>query len=151
MIRLLSFDTAKEDWFNKASELYAKKINAFYAFEKLSLKSPSKNDKTKVALESQTILKKTESNYLIICDERGKKLDSHAFSNMIVNLLESGHRNIDFAVGGAFGFDENVRDKAQQSICLAPFVMNHLVAQTVLMEQIYRSFCIWKGLPYHND
>ena len=151
MIRLLSFDTAREAWFEEASSLYQKKIAAFYKFEKINLKSPTKDASQKAEQESNLLLTKTKGRYIILADEKGKNLDSSRFSKMLVDNLESGNRNIDFIVGGAFGVSDTIREESNQVISLAPFVMNHLVAQVVLMEQIYRAFSIWKGLPYHNN
>lgn len=56
-----------------------------------------------------------------------------------------------FCVGGAFGFNEEIRKRADAVISLSSFVLNHHVAQAVVLEQVYRAISIQKNLPYHNE
>jgi 23S rRNA (pseudouridine1915-N3)-methyltransferase len=55
-----------------------------------------------------------------------------------------------FLIGGAFGVSEEVRSRAQLKVSFSAMVFNHLVAELVALEQIYRAFTIIKNLPYHN-
>lgn len=153
MIRLLTIESTKESWFTELTSLYTKKIKPFYPFERLAIKSKTHSRaqaEEKIKVESTSLIEKSEGHYLVLLDERGKSHSSEEFAKNLINIIESGHKNIDFIIGGAFGVNDELKQKANQSICLAPFVMNHLIAQAVLMEQVYRSFTIWKGLPYHN-
>ena len=105
----------------------------------------------KVEKESQMILEKVEPNgFLVICDERGKNLDSLQLANIISENLEV-RKKVTFVIGGAFGLSDDLKNKADLKIALSPFVLNHLVAKTVLLEQIYRTFTIINKIPYHNE
>jgi 23S rRNA (pseudouridine1915-N3)-methyltransferase len=53
-------------------------------------------------------------------------------------------------IGGAFGVSDEVRQKSHRVISLSELTMNHLVAESVLLEQIYRSYTILNRIPYHN-
>ena len=55
-----------------------------------------------------------------------------------------------FALGGAYGHSPELRRRANMSLSLSAFVLNHEVARVVLVEQIYRAFTILDGTPYHH-
>jgi 23S rRNA (pseudouridine1915-N3)-methyltransferase len=151
---LVHLSTAKEDWCEQAVALYSKKIGHFVDFEVVALKpkKASRGDEaSKLQDEAETVLNfLKEGDELVIFDERGKSLTSEKFADTVRGLHESGKKRIVFVIGGAYGLHDNVKKRARVQLGLAPFVMNHLVAQVVALEQIYRSFTILKGLPYHN-
>lgn len=83
--------------------------------------------------------------YSVILDERGEEPDSLRFSR----ILEDKN-DIRFFIGGAYGFEENFRQKGQQVIRLSRLTMGHKLAMVVLAEQIYRGLCIIHRHPYHK-
>jgi 23S rRNA (pseudouridine1915-N3)-methyltransferase len=64
-------------------------------------------------------------------------------------LRESG-RDVAFAIGGAFGVSDAVRNAAWQRLSLAPWTLPHELARLVLAEQLYRAGSILRGEPYHK-
>ncbi len=151
---LLHLSTAQEDWCDQAVSLYTKKLKHFVDFEVIALKpkkAPRSEEVARLSDEAQTILNfLKDGDELVLFDERGKTLTSEKFSDTVRQLHESGKKRVIFLIGGAYGIDESVKSKARIQISLAPFVMNHLVAKAVALEQVYRSFMIIKNLPYHN-
>lgn len=151
----LKISTAKEKWSELVLENYTEKISHFVQFESISLDSNKKSrdqyDK-KIQQEAEDILKVLKpDDYLVLFDENGKDFNSLQFSKEIEKLLGSGKKRVIFLIGGAFGVSDQVKERAQLKIKLAPFVLNHHVAQAVALEQIYRAFTIIKKLPYHNS
>lgn len=154
-LKVLAVTENKEKWVRSANELYAEKLSHFAKCELLALKpykSARGDTEEKITKESEAILKKIDSrDYVILCDERGKTYGSIDFSKVLQKTIEStGSASIVFVVGGAYGVSDEVRGRANLKLKLSEMVMNHYVAHTVLLEQIYRSFTIIKGLPYHN-
>ncbi len=151
---VLDFKTSKQEWFEEFEGTYAEKINHFCDFEVIHLKTISVDrdqSQEKIQFEEKALLKKlTNDDYIILCDERGKKFDSIQFADQHVRAQQSGKKRIVFIVGGAFGVSADIRAKAHLTISLSTMVMNHLVAESVLLEQIYRSFTIQNRIPYHN-
>lgn len=150
----LHLSSAREDWCDEAVDLYVKKISHFVDFEIVALK-PKKASRSdwaaKVQDETEAILQYLKpADELVLFDERGKALTSEKFAGEIRRLHDSGKKRIVFLIGGAFGVGDDVKKRARVQFALAPFVMNHLVAQVVALEQIYRSFTIIRNLPYHN-
>lgn len=151
---LYNLATAKEPWADLATELYKKKISHFTSFEIVILKpkkSAREDAEFKKKEESELILKNlTPDDYVVLLDERGQTLDSLKFAKKIESILGSSKKRCVLIIGGAFGVSEEVRARAQLVVSLSPMVFNHLMAQAVLLEQLYRAFTIIHKIPYHN-
>lgn len=154
-IRLLTVQSSKNEWLDIASEEYLEKINHFHKFEILRLKSAKKgrDDSTlKKQEESELLLKNLKADdHVILFDERGQALSSRQFADMIQRLQVSGTKRINFVIGGAFGVDESLKKRAQKTLKVSDFVLNHHVAMVLCLEQIYRAFAILHNKPYHNE
>ncbi len=152
---LYNLATAKEAWADEAARLYTQKISHFNPFEIQTLK-PKKSSRDDAAVkkkeESELILfSLSQDDYVVLFDERGRSFSSIEFSKKIEGVLSSSKKRAVFIIGGAYGVSDEVRSRAQLVVTLSPMVMNHLLAQTVALEQIYRAFTILKNLPYHNS
>ena len=151
----LNCASANEKWAEQAEEVYVKKISAFVPFEikKIKISKSARDDKEfKVKTDSESILKELKSDdYVVLFDERGKAFSSREFSQKVQNILNTGKKRTVFIIGGAFGVDESIKERADLQVSLSKMVFNHLVAQTVCLEQVYRAFMIIKNIPYHND
>jgi 23S rRNA (pseudouridine1915-N3)-methyltransferase len=87
---------------------------------------------------------------LVALDERGETLDSPGFAAMLRRAVESGRRDIAFAIGGADGLDAGLRDRAERVISFGRLVWPHMLARAMLAEQLYRAASILAGTPYHR-
>lgn len=147
--------TAKEKWSSEAELVYKKKLSYFVPFEHIEVrptKSGRDDAESKKSAESDKILAQLKTDdYLVLFDERGQKLDSISFSKKIEKILGSGRKRTVLLVGGAYGVSEEVRSRAQLVVSFSDMVFNHLLAQTMVYEQVYRAFTIIRGLPYHNQ
>ena len=154
--RLLVVSEAKEGWMQSIQEKYQKKIAHFTAFEIITIK-PYREAREKIneklSREAEKILKQIDDkDYVILCDERGKESSSIDFSKKILKIRENfSSRKLVFVIGGAYGVDESVQQRANEKICLSKMTMNHYIAQLFLLEQIYRAFTILNKIPYHNE
>ncbi len=155
-IRILTITENKEPWLLEAQNIYLKKLNHFESFEIVVVKpyrEARAQGSEKMDRESEALLKKIDDkDYVILCDLEGKESSSLEFSQKIENLLNhfSGRRWA-FVIGGAYGVNQSLRERADLKIKLSKMTMNHHVAQLFLLEQIYRAFTILKKIPYHNE
>lgn len=152
---LVTVVSNKEKWFQDVKELYTDKINHFIKFEIEGLKASKLergSSEQKKKLESDMILKFLKfDDYAVLLDERGKSFSSVQLSQWLEKeMTHSSNKRIVFIIGGAFGASEELKRRANITLQMGPWTLNHLVAQTVLLEQIYRAMTIMKGLPYHN-
>lgn len=153
-ITFYNLATAKEPWAEAACELYQKKISYFAKFEiqNLKPKKSSRDDAEYKRNEESALLLSHLSNddYVILFDEKGQALGSIEFSKKLDVAISSSKKRIVFIIGGAFGVNDEVKNRANLKVNLSSMTMNHLVAQVMSMEQIYRAFTILKNMPYHN-
>lgn len=154
-LEVWSFADSKDSWFNSFLNDYQKKISFFYNFEIIHLRSsnrPREELEIKKRLEADLILKKLDPQWgLCLLDEQGKKIGSKEWASQIEQWTWSGKTKWVFLIGGAFGVAESVKARADLKLCLSPMTLNHLVAEAVLLEQIYRSCSIIHNKPYHNE
>lgn len=88
---------------------------------------------------------------IILLDERGNSLSTHAFTEML-EQWKNESENIIFIIGGSYGIDlELFSDVPHKTIKISDFVMPHSLALLVLIEQIYRAHEIMKGSGYHHN
>ena len=83
--------------------------------------------------------------YNIALDVQGESLSSEQFSALFDQDV-----NVNFFIGGAFGFEDAFLGKTQKIISLSRLTYAHKIAKVVLFEQIYRGLCIENNHPYHK-
>jgi 23S rRNA (pseudouridine1915-N3)-methyltransferase len=91
-----------------------------------------------------------EGAALILLDERGKALDSQAFSEVIGRYRDNGKRDMMLAIGGADGLDPDLRSRADLVLNLGTMTWPHQLVRILIAEQLYRAVTILSGHPYHR-
>jgi 23S rRNA (pseudouridine1915-N3)-methyltransferase len=154
-IEIWSLGRANESFIEQGIQYYFGKIKPWNNIELVLLQVAKKNLTTDVTrtklLEEELILKKIQAyHYLILLDERGKKLDSVQWSQQFQNLMNQGTKTLVILIGGAFGVSDAVKEKAKQVWSLSPLVFPHQMVRLIVAEQVYRSFSILNNSPYHH-
>ena len=85
---------------------------------------------------------------VVLLDAAGKQFTSQEFARWLGGLRDRRSREVVFLCGGAEGFPDELRAKAEQKLSLSTLTMPHEFARVVLAEQIYRAFAILAGHPY---
>ena len=80
----------------------------------------------------------------------GKALDSVELSEKIEQLGVRGISHIAFVIGGSLGLSPAVIGRADEALSFSRMTFPHQLMRVILLEQIYRSFRIMKGEPYHK-
>lgn len=129
--------------FIKMSSKYSK-VEVHYIFNKSIAKAQSIGEKEAKQVYTETYEPLLKA-YNIALDVLGKKVDTYAFSELINNKNE-----VNFFIGGAYGFQKEFLNKCDEVISLSDLTMAHKLANLVLTEQIFRSLCIQNNHPYHK-
>lgn len=90
-------------------------------------------------------------DYLIALDEHGKQLDSPQLAELIEKQSFQSTKNLVFVIGGAFGFDKAVLDKADFVWSLSKLTFPHQLVRLILAEQVYRACTIIRNEKYHHS
>lgn len=155
-ITLLVVGKTDSNHIKELFEMYQKRLNHYIKFHFIAIadikntkKMSSEQQKIK---EGQSILKQlSPTDQLILLDEKGKMFSSVEFSSFLQKKMNSGIKNIVFAIGGPYGFSEEMYQKSIGKISLSKMTFSHQMIRIFIAEQIYRAFTILKNEPYHNE
>ena len=101
--------------------------------------------------EGKLIISKiTNSDYLMLLDERGRQYTSPAFAEHIDAIAATGRKCLKMVIGGPYGFSESVYKRADELLSLSKMTFNHEMVRLFITEQTYRAMTILRGEPYHH-
>lgn len=156
-MRITFFLIGKTDkeYLRLGMNLYQERISHYIPFQKKILPDVKRNVKrTEIEhknIEGKLLLKSIiPSDILILFDEQGKEYSSMKFAGFIQNFMISGMKHLVFAIGGPYGFSEDVMKRANFKVSLSKMTFPHQLVRLIILEQIYRAFSIIKGEPYHH-
>ena len=137
-------------WAADACDDYLRRLRRYGGIEIAEIK-PGRGDPPAVmADEGRRLLARVGArDRLVVLDERGLDLDTHAFAALVQEGLGAEGKLV-WALGGAFGHDPSVRDAAWRVVRLSALVLNHDLARVALCEQLYRAHTLLHGVPYHH-
>lgn len=103
--------------------------------------------KRSVAQESEAIMRILTNQKVILLDETGNSLTSPQLSEF---LYDNG-LDTTFIIGGAYGVSEELKQRANLILSFGQMVYPHQLMRLMLIEQIYRTYTIHAGHPYHHE
>lgn len=92
-----------------------------------------------------------KSDFVVILDEHGKEYTSVQYSSYIQKRMLSGAKKVVFVIGGAYGFSQEVYDRANDKISFSKMTFNHEMIRLIFTEQLYRAYTIINHEPYHHE
>ncbi len=142
LFKLLVVGRVKDPHYQAKINEFLQRLNAFGKVEIVELRDDS------VEKESGAILKalENEKGWVIVLDERGENITSVD----LAGKLNSCDRKIVMVIGGAFGFTDEVRKRADWLLALSKFTVTHEMARLLVVEQLYRACTIIAGKKYHH-
>lgn len=157
-ITIVCVGKIKEAFYKDAVNEYAKRLSRYCRFQVIEVadeKTPDQTTEHEEDLirqkEAERILKQIkEDAYVVALAIQGKKLDSVAFSEYIEQLGVQGKSSLVFVIGGSLGLHTSVLKRADDRISFSDMTFPHQLMRVILAEQIYRSFRIMNGEPYHK-
>ncbi len=103
------------------------------------------------ARESAAILERCgPGDYLVALDPGGEMLSSPALAARFEKLQLAGVKAVNLTVGGPWGLDRALLDRADLCLSFGPMTFPHELARLMLLEQVYRAYAILNHLPYHK-
>jgi len=147
---------SNEPYVAEGIDLFTKRIKHYYPIEWTILPVPKQT-----AMLSEADLKKKEGSmildwlqpddYLVALDERGKQLGSEDLATFIEKRANESKKRLIFLIGGAYGLDEPVLQRADFKWSLSKLVFPHQLVRLILAEQLYRACTIIRGEKYHHS
>jgi 23S rRNA (pseudouridine1915-N3)-methyltransferase len=150
-IKLLAVGKKHEAWVEDGIRRYETRLKRPFNTEWVLLPHSSREGLAARQEESERLLSRLKTDdFVILLDERGKLYDSPAFSQLVLQPLESS-RQVVMIIGGAYGVDDSVHARADSVWSLSPLVFPHQLVRLLLAEQLYRAQEIAAGHPYHHE
>ncbi|MBM7409072.1 23S rRNA (pseudouridine(1915)-N(3))-methyltransferase RlmH [Methanococcus maripaludis] len=157
-VTIISVGKIKEKYLSDAIIEYSKRISRYSKLDIIEVadektpENPSDVEKSKILeKEAERILKYLKKDsFLITLEILGKELTSEDLAKKINDLSISGKSDITFIIGGSLGLSNNISEISDFKLSFSKMTFPHQLMRVILLEQIYRSFRIISGEPYHK-
>ncbi len=157
-ITILTVGKIKEKFYREAIEEYAKRLSRYSRVEIVEVadeKTPDRASEAEEKLikekEGERLLRYVkDTDYVCALAIEGRQLDSVELSGKLEALGVGGVSSIVFVIGGSLGLSEQVLRRADYKLSFSKMTFPHQLMRVILLEQIYRSFRIMHGEPYHK-
>ncbi|MDB5197033.1 MAG: ribosomal large subunit methyltransferase [Flaviaesturariibacter sp.] len=101
--------------------------------------------------EAEVILSQLKpEDYLVALDERGKSFSSEGLAAFLQQRATESTKTIVFLIGGAYGIDASVLQRAKVKWSLSELTFPHQLVRLILAEQVYRACTILRNEKYHH-
>lgn len=154
-IRVIAIGKTTQNFLTEGIEYYVKRIKNFISFDYQEIQIPKtlKNNNPSIVqkIESNKLLTLVkQDDLLLLLHENGLNFSTEKFSNYLNNLLCLNYKTIIFAIGGAYGFSNDIKSVAYSLISLSSMTFSHQLVRLIFLEQLYRTFTIIHNHPYHH-
>ncbi|MCI7327373.1 23S rRNA (pseudouridine(1915)-N(3))-methyltransferase RlmH [Hornefia butyriciproducens] len=157
-ITVICIGKLKERYWREAVGEYSKRLGSYCSLRIQELKEarlpagagPAEEEAVKIA-EGEEILSRVNKDMFVVSLEiRGKRMSSETLAEKLRSLALEGRSEIAFVIGGSLGLSEAVSRRADLKLSFSDMTFPHQMMRVILLEQIYRSFRIIRGEPYHK-
>ena len=152
-LKLIVVGPTKENFYKQSEAEYLKRLTKFCKLQYIELPASKNSVKREACLqmEEEHLMKHIAStDFVVLLDENGEHYSSRKFAQILNEKLVNTP-NLTFVIGGAFGFSDQVKSRANSSWSLSKLTFPHHLVRTIFLEQLYRAFTILHGGHYHND
>ena len=157
-ITILTVGKIKEKYLKDAIAEYAKRLSRYCKLEIVEVADEKTIENASQVLETQIRDKEAErlmkyireDAYVITLEIKGKQLTSEELSEKINQLGIQGKSHIIFVIVGSIGLGDEILKRSDYALSFSKMTFPHQLMRVILLEQIYRSYRIINGEPYHK-
>ncbi len=157
-IDILAVGRIKEAFMREGVSEYSKRLSRYCtltireAADEKTPENPSDREKELILEKEGARLAGfiAEDAYVIALAINGKMRSSEELAQHIEKLAVSGRGHLQFVIGGSLGLHESILQRADERLSFSQMTFPHQLMRVILLEQIYRSFRISRGEPYHK-
>lgn len=157
-IKVIAVGKIKEKFYTDAIAEYSKRLSRYCRLEVIQVADEKTPDGASEAQERQ--IKEKEGSrilaqikdgaYVIALAVQGTMLSSEQLASKLNKLGVDGQSQIVLIIGGSLGLSDEVLKRADYHLSFSPMTFPHQLMRVILLEQIYRSYRIISGEPYHK-
>ncbi len=157
-ITVITVGKIKEKYLRDAIAEYTKRLSRYCKLEIIEVADEKTPDQAGETVEEQIrdkegerILKYIRDDmYVIILEIDGKMLSSEELADKINMLGIQGQSSVAFVIGGSIGLGREVLKRSNYALSFSKMTFPHQLMRVILLEQVYRSYRIINGEPYHK-
>ena len=157
-ITVLCVGKIKEKFYTAAVEEYVKRLSRYSKVEiaevqdEKTVEGASEKEEERVRdIEGRRLLSRiSDGAYVIALAIEGESMSSVKLAARLEALAASGASHMVFVIGGSLGLSSEVMKRSDMQLSFSTLTFPHQLMRVILLEQIYRSFRIIRGEPYHK-
>lgn len=157
-ITVVTVGKIKEKYLKDAIDEYSKRLSKYCKLEIIEVADEKTPDNASEvvedairAKEAERILKYIKDDaYVMTLEIQGKQLASEELADKIEKLGVQGTSHIIFVIGGSIGLGKEVLARSDYALSFSKMTFPHQLMRVILLEQVYRSYRIISGEPYHK-
>lgn len=157
-ITLITVGKIKEKYLKDAIAEYSKRLSRYCKLEIIEVADEKTPDHASESVEDAIRSKEAEriqkyikeDSHVITLEIGGKQLASEELAEKIDKLGIQGVSHIIFIIGGSIGLGREVLSRSDYALSFSKMTFPHQLMRVILLEQIYRSYRIINGEPYHK-
>ncbi len=164
-IDILCVGKVKESFYRDAIDEYKKRLSRYADLSIIEVQDEKTPDRASEAEETEIKRKEGErllkylqtssggnsgKAYIVTLEINGKELGSVRLADKLEQLAVNGVSRVQFVIGGSLGLSDEVISKADMHLSFSKMTFPHQLMRVILLEQIYRSYRIISGEPYHK-
>ncbi|MDR2464792.1 MAG: 23S rRNA (pseudouridine(1915)-N(3))-methyltransferase RlmH [Streptococcaceae bacterium] len=157
-IKIISVGKLKEKYLKMGIEEYSKRLKGYVKLELIEV--PDEKAPEKLSETEKEMIKKKEGAHILskIRDDevvfhlsiQGSLLTSEELAKRIDDFGIQGKSKLTFVIGGSLGTSDELEKRSDVAISFGRLTYPHQLMRLILLEQVYRSFRINAGEPYHK-
>lgn len=157
-VTVITVRKIKEKYLKDAIAEYSKRLSKYCKLEIIEVADEKTPEQASQAVgdairgkEAERILKYVkEDAYVITLEIQGQMLTSEELADKINHLGIQGKSHITFIIGGSIGLGQAVLRRSDYALSFSKMTFPHQLMRVILLEQVYRSYRIISGEPYHK-
>nr|WP_238942011.1 23S rRNA (pseudouridine(1915)-N(3))-methyltransferase RlmH [Bacillus sp. REN10] len=157
-ISIITVGKLKEKYLKQGIDEYTKRLSAYAKIEIIEVAdekapeelSPIEMEQVKNKEGERILAKISPDTHVIALAIEGKMKTSEELAKQLDQLATYGKSKIAFVIGGSLGLGKDVMQRANDTLSFSKMTFPHQLMRLILVEQVYRSFRINRGEPYHK-
>lgn len=157
-IRVVAVGKIKEKFLREGITEYEKRLRPYVKLQVVEIPEEKRPASASPATESAAKEKEgerilaaiPEGSYVLALDVKGQSWSSEELAASMSGHELSGQNQLAFVIGGDLGLSPAVLARSNLRLSLSRMTLTHTMARLLLLEQVYRTFRILRGEPYHK-
>ena len=154
-IKIVWIGKTEASYLQEGIDIYLKRLKNYVPYEVKTLPEIKQAHSLSIPqlqqAEAKLLLQEfSPTEKIILLDENGKSYTSVQFSEQIEKWQLQSNKQVTLVIGGAYGFSENIYQRADGMLSLSAMTFSHQMVRLLLVEQVYRAYSILNHSPYHH-